>query len=160
MCGIAGIITQAPLTPADIAGVRTTNEKLTHRGPDGSGEFQDANVMLAMRRLSIIDLDGGWQPLYNEDRTLALVANGEIYNFVELRERLEKLGHHFQTHSDCETILHLYEEHGLDFVHQLEGDFAIGLDGAGDGFGFARQGIGLSAGDRSAAQLFQDCERR
>ncbi len=83
--------------------------------------------MLAMRRLSIIDLDGGWQPLYNEDRTLALVANGEIYNFVELRERLEKLGHQFQTNSDCETILHLYEEHGLDFVQHLRGMFAFAL---------------------------------
>jgi asparagine synthase (glutamine-hydrolysing) len=127
MCGIAGIITQAPITPADIASVRTTNAQLTHRGPDGSGEFQDSHVMLAMRRLSIIDLDGGWQPLYNEERTLALVANGEIYNFVELRERLEELGHRFQTNSDCETILHLYEEHGLDFVRHLRGMFAFAL---------------------------------
>src|SRR5688572_33305822 len=90
MCGIAGIIARAPLTPAEIDGVSKTNARLEHRGPDGSGHFQDDHVMLAMRRLSIIDLDGGWQPLYNEDRTLALVANGEIYNFVELRERLEK----------------------------------------------------------------------
>jgi asparagine synthase (glutamine-hydrolysing) len=127
MCGIAGIITEAPLRPADIAGVRSTNEKLKHRGPDGSGEFQDHHVVLAMRRLSIIDLDGGWQPLYNEDRTLALVANGEIYNFIELRERLEKLGHRSQTNSDCETILHLYEEHGLDFVQHLRGMFAFAL---------------------------------
>lgn len=127
MCGIAGIISQAPLTPEEIAGVRTTNAKLTHRGPDGSGEFQENNVLLAMRRLSIIDLNGGWQPLYNEDRTLTLVANGEIYNFVELRERLEKSGHQFQTHSDCETILHLYEEHGLDFVQHLRGMFAFAL---------------------------------
>ena len=127
MCGIAGIISQAPLTPTEVAGVRATNERLTHRGPDGAGEFQDQHVMLAMRRLSIIDLDGGWQPLYNEDHTLALVANGEIYNFVELRERLEKLGHHFQTNSDCETIVHLYEEHGLDFVQHLRGMFAFAL---------------------------------
>jgi asparagine synthase (glutamine-hydrolysing) len=80
-----------------------------------------------MRRLSIIDLDGGWQPLYNEDRTLALVANGEIYNFVELRERLEKQGHRFNTKSDCETVLHLYEEHGLDFVQHLRGMYAFAL---------------------------------
>src|SRR5690349_15166885 len=97
MCGIAGIITRNPTTPAEISGVRTTNERLTHRGPDGAGEFQADHVILAMRRLSIIDLDGGWQPLYNEDHTLALVANGEIYNFVELRARLEQLGHRFQT---------------------------------------------------------------
>src|SRR5678816_2863868 len=93
MCGIAGIITRAPLTPGEIKGVRAANARLAHRGPDGEGEFQDTNVLLAMRRLSIIDLTGGWQPLYNEDRTLALIANGEIYNFVELRERLEQLGH-------------------------------------------------------------------
>ncbi len=127
MCGIAGIITQAPLTPTEIESVRRANAKLTHRGPDGAGEFQDHHVLLAMRRLSIIDLDGGWQPLYNEDRSLALVANGEIYNFVELRERLERGGHRFNTHSDCETILHLYEEHGLDFVQHLRGMFAFAL---------------------------------
>ena len=83
--------------------------------------------MLAMRRLSIIDLDGGWQPLYNEDRSLALLANGEIYNFIELRRRLESQGHRFNTNSDCETILHLYEEHGLDFVQHLRGMYAFAL---------------------------------
>jgi asparagine synthase (glutamine-hydrolysing) len=127
MCGIAGIIGQAPLTPAEIDGVSKTNARLTHRGPDGAGQFQDSHVMLAMRRLSIIDLDGGWQPLYNEDRSLALVANGEIYNFVELRRRLEQQGHRFNTHSDCETVLHLYEEHGLDFVQHLRGMYAFAL---------------------------------
>ncbi|HEU0251871.1 MAG TPA: asparagine synthase (glutamine-hydrolyzing) [Pyrinomonadaceae bacterium] len=127
MCGIAGIITQAPTTPEEIASVKTANDALTHRGPDGAGEFQDINVMLAMRRLSIIDLAGGWQPLYNEDRSLALVANGEIYNFVELRKRLEQLGHRFNTNSDCETILHLYEEYDLDFVQHLRGMFAFAL---------------------------------
>src|ERR1051325_2695108 len=115
MCGIAGIITQAPITPADVASVRTANTQLIHRGPDGAGEFQDNHVMLAMRRLSIIDLDGGWQPLYNEDRTLALVANGEIYNFVELRERLERQGHRFHTNSDCETILHPFQKKQIFF---------------------------------------------
>ena len=127
MCGIAGIVTKAPTTPAEIVGVKSANSHLTHRGPDGSGEFTNNHVMLAMRRLSIIDLDGGWQPLYNEDHTLALVANGEIYNFVELRERLESRGHRFNTHSDCETILHLYEEHDLDFVQHLRGMYAFAL---------------------------------
>src|SRR6185436_8212591 len=127
MCGIAGIITEAPITAADVACVRAANSRLTHRGPDGSGQFQDDHVMLAMRRLSIIDLDGGWQPLYNEDRTLALIANGEIYNFIELRQRLEGLGHRFNTNSDCETILHLYEEHGLDCIQHLRGMFAFAL---------------------------------
>ncbi len=127
MCGIAGIITKTPTTEKEIAGVKVANSRLTHRGPDGSGEFQDHNVLLTMRRLSIIDLDGGWQPLYNEDRSLALVANGEIYNFIELRKRLESLGHHFSTNSDCETILHLYEEYGLDCVQHLRGMFAFAL---------------------------------
>ena len=127
MCGIAGIITRAPTTPEEIAAVRTANSRLEHRGPDGAGEFQDSHVLLAMRRLSIIDLTTGWQPLYNEDRSLALICNGEIYNFVELRRRLEELGHHFSTNSDCETILHLYEEHGLDCVQHLRGMFAFAL---------------------------------
>jgi asparagine synthase (glutamine-hydrolysing) len=127
MCGIAGIITEAPITPADIACVRSANSRLTHRGPDGSGEFLDQHVMLAMRRLSIIDLDGGWQPLYNEDRSVVVIANGEVYNFIELRQRLEAQGHRFNTDSDCETIVHLYEEHGLDFVQHLRGMYAFAL---------------------------------
>lgn len=80
-----------------------------------------------MRRLAIIDLQGGWQPLWNEDRTVCLVANGEIYNFVELRRTLEARGHRFATSSDCETIVHLYEEHGRDCVHHLRGMFAFAL---------------------------------
>lgn len=127
MCGITGIITQEPITPADLASVRASNFNLSHRGPDGAGEFQAEHVTLAMRRLSIIDLTGGWQPLYNEDRTLALIANGEIYNFVELRKRLEGLGHSFRTNSDCETIVHLYEEYGVDCVAHLRGMFAFAL---------------------------------
>lgn len=127
MCGIAGIITRSPTTANEIAAVKTANSRLAHRGPDGSGEFTDQHVLLAMRRLSIIDLTGGWQPLYNEDRTLALIANGEIYNFIELRKRLEGLGHRFNTNSDCETILHLYEEHDTDCVQYLRGMFAFAL---------------------------------
>lgn len=127
MCGIAGIITRAPTTAEEIAAVRSANARLEHRGPDGSGEFQDDHILLTMRRLSIIDLTTGWQPLYNEDRSLVLICNGEIYNFVELRQRLESLGHRFTTHSDCETILHLYEEHGRDCVQHLRGMFAFAL---------------------------------
>lgn len=127
MCGIAGIITRFPTTEKEIVAVRTANSRLAHRGPDGSGEFRDQHVLLAMRRLSIIDLTGGWQPLYNEDHTLALIANGEIYNFIELRKRLEGLGHRFNTNSDCETILHLYEEYDLDCVQYLRGMFAFAL---------------------------------
>lgn len=127
MCGIAGIVTRGPLTEKDLASVEAANAQLVHRGPDGSGEFRDRHVALAMRRLSIIDLTGGWQPLYNEDQSLVLVANGEIYNFVELRKQLEDRGHLFRTDSDCETILHLYEEHGDDCVQFLRGMFAFAL---------------------------------
>lgn len=103
------------------------NGALAHRGPDGAGEFCDDSVLLAMRRLSIIDLQGAWQPLYNEDRSIVLVANGEIYNFVELRQELERRGHRFTTHGDCETILHLYEEFGVDCVKHLRGMVAFAL---------------------------------
>lgn len=127
MCGICGVVTQAPLSDRQRRDVLALNAALVHRGPDGQGWFQDRHVALAMRRLSIIDLNSGWQPLYNEDHSLALIANGEIYNFVELRAQLEQRGHHFQTGSDCETILHLYEEYGLDCVQHLRGMFAFAL---------------------------------
>lgn len=103
------------------------NALLVHRGPDGAGKFQDDHVALSMRRLSIIDLAGGWQPLYSEDRSLVLVANGEVYNFIELRRELEQHGHRFATNSDCETILHLYEEHGDRCVDYLRGMYAFAL---------------------------------
>jgi asparagine synthase (glutamine-hydrolysing) len=155
MCGIAGIITRAPLTSGQIAGVRAANARLAHRGPDGEGEFQDTNALLAMRRLSIIDLEGGWQPLYNEDHTLALIANGEIYNFIELRQRLEGLGHRFNTNSDCETILHLYEEHGIDCVQHLRGMFAFALwDAARKRLLLARDRMG-----EKPVYLYQTSER-
>src|SRR4051812_15388765 len=127
MCGVCGVISAGPIGEADTARIRAVNAAMLHRGPHGDGEFADGPVHLAMRRLSIIDLSGGWQPLYNEDKSLALVANGEVYNFVELRAALEARGHRFRTHSDCETALHLYEEHGLDFVQHLRGMYAIAL---------------------------------
>ena len=98
-----------------------------HRGPDGSGEFTDESVAMGMRRLSIIDLAGGWQPLFNEDKNLVLIANGEIYNYIELTDALQGKGHVFSSHSDCEAILHLYEEYGADCVHHLRGMFAFTL---------------------------------
>jgi asparagine synthase (glutamine-hydrolysing) len=127
MCGICGWISETPLDPEQVAQVRKMNCAMNHRGPDGEGELTSAHVALAMRRLSIIDLKGGWQPLYNEDRSLALIANGEIYNFIELRKQLEACGHRFSTATDCETILHLYEDHGLDCVHSLRGMFTFAL---------------------------------
>lgn len=127
MCGIAGIVSRQPVGPSESNAVAAMNDHLRHRGPDGAGQFHDTNVALAMRRLSIIDLAGGWQPLYNEDRSLAIVANGEIYNYVELRRQLESRGHRLATHGDIETILHLYEDYELDCVRHLRGMFAFAL---------------------------------
>jgi len=123
--------------------MRKMRAALAHRGPDGDGEYVSSHVALGMQRLSIIDVHGGWQPLYNEDRSLSLVANGEIYNFVELRAELQAAGHRFRTRSDCETILHLYEESGLDCVHRLHGMFAFALwDSTRDRLLLARDRVG------------------
>ena len=100
---------------------------LVHRGPDSAGEFSDGTVALAARRLSIIDLDTGDQPIANEDETVHIVQNGEIYNYRELRRELDRAGHVFRTHGDTEVILHLYEQHGLRFAERLRGMFAIAL---------------------------------
>jgi asparagine synthase (glutamine-hydrolysing) len=127
MCGIAGLISRVSLSPAQTDKVDRVNSLLAHRGPDGEGSFANKHVKLAMRRLSIIDLKTGWQPLYNEDRSLVLIANGEVYNYVELRRDLEQRGHVFSTGSDCETILHLYEEYGERFVDYLRGMYAFAL---------------------------------
>ena len=93
---------------------------IAHRGPDGEGFHVDGAIGLGHRRLSIIDLDGGAQPISNEDDTIHVVFNGEIYNFVELRKELEDRGHRFKTRSDTEVILHGYEEWGLDCVDALQ----------------------------------------
>lgn len=127
MCGIVGVIGAGRLTSDAVRRVKDMNERLVHRGPDGGGGFYEGPVALAMRRLSIIDLQGGQQPLFNEDRALVLVANGEIYNHVELRASLGAQGHRFTTGSDCEVILHLYEQYGLDCVKHLRGMFAFAL---------------------------------
>ena len=127
MCGIAGLISRFKLSPAQTDKVKAVNHELAHRGPNGEGHYAEEQVILAMRRLSIIDLKTGWQPLYNEDRSVVLIANGEVYNYVELRRQLEALGHIFTTRSDCETIVHLYEEFGTDFVRHLRGMYAFAL---------------------------------
>jgi asparagine synthase (glutamine-hydrolysing) len=102
-------------------------EAVHHRGPDGYGFFCSGEVGLAHARLSIIDLSGGDQPIHNEDRTIQVVFNGEIFNYLELRQELKRQGHRFYTHSDTEVITHLYEEYGTDFVQHLNGQFAIAL---------------------------------
>jgi asparagine synthase (glutamine-hydrolysing) len=127
MCGIAGIISAQPVGSTQHQLVLRMSDALVHRGPDGAGTFLGSHTILAMRRLSIIDLSGGWQPLYNEDKSLTLIANGEIYNFIELRKELESRGHTFRTKSDSEVIVHLYEEYGADCVLHLRGMFAFAL---------------------------------
>ena len=126
MCGIAGMVGRAGET-IDGGQVRLMTDAIVHRGPDDEGIRAQGNVGLGMRRLSIIDLAGGHQPIYNEDGTVSVVFNGEIYNFGKLREELEARGHRFSTHSDTEVIVHLYEEMGADCVTKLRGMFAIAL---------------------------------
>ncbi len=124
MCGIAGHFLRSP--PAASAGPLLL-EALAHRGPDGAGLHEAGAVLLAHTRLSIIDLNTGAQPLFNEDHSLALVANGEIYNHVELRQELTALGHRFATGSDCEILLHAYEQYGDAFLERVRGMFAFAL---------------------------------
>ena len=127
MCGIAGIISSQKLTENDVElGLRMRNT-LHHRGPDTRGFHASPQTVLGICRLGIIDQETGDQPLWNEDGSIGLVANGEIYNFKELRYELERGGHVFRTGSDCETIVHLYEEHGPECVHRLRGMFAFAL---------------------------------
>jgi asparagine synthase (glutamine-hydrolysing) len=125
MCGICGLV--APAGPADVSLVERMNEALVHRGPDDEGTLVDGPVGLAARRLSIIDLEGGHQPLANEDGTVHAVQNGEIYNYRELREGLAARGHRLATRSDTEVLVHLYEERGPVFVDELRGMFALAL---------------------------------
>src|ERR1700730_9347429 len=127
MCGIAGIVNTAAGQRIEFATIHRMCQAILHRGPDEEGIFVKDGIGLGMRRLSIIDLAGGQQPVFNEDRTAWIVFNGEIYNFPELREDLLKRGHRFSTHSDTETIVHLYEEMGPDCVNKLRGMFAFAL---------------------------------
>src|SRR5215469_7244967 len=127
MCGIAGIVGNERCYVVDVADVRRMCRTIVHRGPDDEGVHVAGRVGLGMRRLSIIDLSTGAQPIHNEDRTVWVVFNGEIYNFLELRARLEARGHRFYTNSDTEVIVHLYEDHGSDFVRRLRGMFAFAL---------------------------------
>jgi asparagine synthase (glutamine-hydrolysing) len=127
MCGIAGIVSADPAEQIEAATIRRMCDAIVHRGPDDEGIFVKGNTGLGMRRLSIIDLSGGHQPVFNEDRTVWVVYNGEIYNFPELRRELESRGHRFSTHTDTEVIVHLYEEMGADCVQKLRGMFAFAL---------------------------------
>jgi asparagine synthase (glutamine-hydrolysing) len=143
MCGITGIFTLNPHGDEETI-IKSMNDNLIHRGPDDEGYFTGKNIHLGMRRLSIVDLGGGHQPIYNEDKNLVLILNGEIYNYVELREELIKKGHAFRTKSDAEVVLHLYEERGIDALNDLNGMFAFCLwdDEKKEGF-IARDRLGI-----------------
>jgi asparagine synthase (glutamine-hydrolysing) len=129
MCGIAGVVGPAPDRRALLEAMSAA---IAHRGPDEAGHFEDDQVMLAIRRLSIIDVGGGHQPYVNESGTVHAVFNGEIYGYRELRQRLERAGHRFMTHTDGEVIVHAYEEYGGRFIEELDGMFAFALWDAAD----------------------------
>lgn len=124
MCGIVGRVGPAPVTEAEI---RRMSDAIRHRGPDDWGVFTEDGTGLGARRLSIIDIAGGHQPLTNEDGTVVVVMNGEIYNYPELRPALEAAGHRFRTRTDTEVLVHLYEEHGEGMLRHLRGMFAFAL---------------------------------
>ena len=126
MCGIAGMIGRVD-EPASFQHIHQMCQTLVHRGPDDEGIVVRGNVGLGMRRLSIIDLAGGHQPIHNEDQTVWAVCNGEIYNFLDLRADLESRGHKFYTRTDAEVVVHLYEEYGTELANHLRGMFAIAL---------------------------------
>jgi asparagine synthase (glutamine-hydrolysing) len=127
MCGIYGLLSLNGPRRADAALLSRMGRAILHRGPDDEGAFVDDQMLLGMRRLSIIDVSGGHQPLTNEDGSVVVVCNGEIYNFQELREQLQKAGHRFATGSDCEVIVHLYEERGEKFLEALDGMFGCAV---------------------------------
>jgi asparagine synthase (glutamine-hydrolysing) len=125
VCGICGIVSSNG--PADPDRLAAMSAKLVHRGPDSDGIFAEGQAALAARRLAIIDLETGDQPIANEDSTIHVVQNGELYNYRELRAELERAGHRFRTHGDTEVLVHLYEQEGLEFARRLRGMFAAAL---------------------------------
>src|SRR5438876_759722 len=127
MCGIVGIVKLNQRDTVDEARLKRMRDVLRHRGPDGEGLWIEGPVGLGMRRLAIVDVLGGRQPMANEDGTVWIVYNGEVYNHADLRPGLEQRGHCYRTRSDTETILHLYEEEGERCVERLQGMFAFAL---------------------------------
>src|ERR1700723_3848706 len=125
MCGIAGYLLRNGGAREDV--VRTMCGQIRHRGPDDDGVYIDGGCGIGMRRLSIIDLSTGHQPISNEDGSVWVVFNGEIYNYQELRQNLIAQGHTFRTNSDTETLIHLYEQEGVDGISRLRGMFAYAI---------------------------------
>lgn len=143
MCGICGQFQLRPGTPLRADILQRMTEAIRHRGPDDEGFYQGDSVSLGMRRLSIIDLAGGQQPIWNEDQTCCIVYNGELYNFLDLRPGLEAKGHSFRTRSDTEVVLHAYEEWGPHCLKRFNGMFAIAIwDGRRRALFLARDRIG------------------
>lgn len=144
MCGIAGIVTATRETRIDQDSLRAMAASIAHRGPDAEGFWTAPGVGLAHRRLSIIDLEGGDQPIANEDGSIQVVFNGEIYNYRALQDELVAKGHRFRTNSDTEVLVHLYEEVGVELVQRLRGMFAFALwDERREHLLLARDRIGL-----------------
>jgi asparagine synthase (glutamine-hydrolysing) len=127
MCGITGYYNRNGLSRDAVRKTKQMLSVLTHRGPDGSGIYRDKNSVLGHNRLSIIDPEGGVQPMSNEDDTLWITFNGEVFNYPELRAELTAKGHKFKTNSDTEVILHLYEDKKEDCVNYLNGQFAFAI---------------------------------
>src|SRR5436309_589218 len=127
MCGIAGILHQDQARPVDHDALRRMTRALSHRGPDGEGYYVKGNIGLGHRRLAIIDLTTGDQPMYSPDGRVAVVFNGEIYNYLELRQELKNLGHEFVTTSDTEVIIAAYQQWGVDCQQKFNGMWALAL---------------------------------
>jgi len=127
MCGIAGIVNLKQSPPAEVETLTKMLAAIQHRGPDSTGVYRDSHAGLGSVRLTIIDLTGGDQPISNEDGTLWIVYNGEVFNYIELRPELERRGHIFSTQTDTEVILHLYEEEGPACLQRLNGQFALAI---------------------------------
>ena len=127
MCGIAGIVDECVGNLVDATSIHAMCQSIVHRGPDDEGIFVKGGAGLGMRRLSVIDVSGGHQPIFNEDKTIWIVFNGEIYNYPELRRELLSRGHKLSSNSDTEVIVHLYEDLGAECVHKLRGMFAFAL---------------------------------
>ena len=127
MRGFVGRLNFEPARPVQTDALEWMCQRIKHRGPDDQGIFTDHNFGMGMRRLSIIDLETGKQPIHNEDESVWVILNGEIYNFLELRQRLIDKGHRFYTRTDTEVIAHLYEDRGPDFVSELRGMFGLAV---------------------------------
>src|SRR3954447_22034646 len=128
MCGICGVVNLSPTAePVEAATLGAMADTLRHRGPDSDGFYVQPDIGLGFRRLSIVDLFTGDQPMANEDESLWLVFNGEIYNHADHRPGLEARGHRFRSRCDAEVILHLYEEYGADCLHHLRGMYAFAV---------------------------------